>query len=248
MHYVGMEAFHLPIPVQYDWPTVLLSLLAAILAAAAALVIVSQPTMSRRQVILGSVVMGSGIAAMHYIGMAAMRLQAMCVYSPTLVALSILLPAIAISYAALRLTFETRGRSSWDRRNLGCACVMGLAIPVSAHYVGMAAVSFLPVPSIEGSLANAVSVTGLGLAGIIAVTLLLLAAVYVSSALDRRLSNQMRSFTEDRLQLQAIFDTMTEAIVVVDCENGLIEHNRAATLLLGLPMKAISIQEVARSF
>src|SRR5580693_1884631 len=41
MHYVGMEAFHLPIPVQFDWPTVLLSLLAAILASGAALVIVS---------------------------------------------------------------------------------------------------------------------------------------------------------------------------------------------------------------
>ena len=41
MHYMGMLAFRLPIPVQYDWPTVVLSLIAAIVASAIALVVVS---------------------------------------------------------------------------------------------------------------------------------------------------------------------------------------------------------------
>src|SRR6266849_8156551 len=45
MHYIGMLAFRLPIPVQYDWPTVLLSLLAAILASAVALFVVSRHKM-----------------------------------------------------------------------------------------------------------------------------------------------------------------------------------------------------------
>jgi PAS domain S-box-containing protein len=247
MHYVGMEAFHLPIPVQFDWPTVLLSLLAAIFASAVALIIVSRPTMRRLRAILGSVVMGSGIAAMHYIGMAAMRLQAMCVYSPYLVALSILL-AIAISYAALRLTFEARERlAPWDKRKLGIAIVMGLAIPVM-HYVGMAAASFVPAASIEGSVAHAVSVSGLGLAGITAVTLLLLTAVYVSSAVDRHLSRQTLSLKESRRQLQAVFDTMTEAIVIVDCDRGIVEHNRAASILLGIGAQSVSIDKIADTF
>src|SRR5271165_3087818 len=46
MHYVGMLAFRLPVPVQYDWPTVLLSLLAAIFASAVALFVVSRQTMN----------------------------------------------------------------------------------------------------------------------------------------------------------------------------------------------------------
>jgi PAS domain S-box-containing protein len=247
MHYVGMEAFHLPIPVQFDWPTVLLSLLAAILASGVALAIVSRPTMSWLRTILGSVVMGSGIAAMHYIGMSAMRLQAMCVYSQYLVALSILL-AIAISYAALRLTFEAReGLAPWDKRKLASAIVMGLAIPVM-HYVGMGAASFVPAASIEGSLAHAVSVSGLGLAGITAVTLLLLTAVYVSSAVDRHLSSQNLSFKESRRQLQVVFDTMTEAIVVVDCDRGTVEHNRAASDLLGMGTRSVSIDKIADTF
>src|SRR5207245_3533482 len=78
MHYVGMLAFRLPVPVQYDWPTVLWSLLAAILASAVALFLVSRSKLGVVRASLGSILMGGGIAAMHYIGMAAMRLPAMC--------------------------------------------------------------------------------------------------------------------------------------------------------------------------
>ena len=45
MHYIGMLAFSLPVPVLYDWPTVLLSLIAAIFASAVALFVVSRNTM-----------------------------------------------------------------------------------------------------------------------------------------------------------------------------------------------------------
>jgi NO-binding membrane sensor protein with MHYT domain len=77
MHYVGMEAMRLPVPVKYDWPTVLLSMVAAVLASGTALFVVSRKTMGLALAIAGSILMGSGIAAMHYIGMAAMRLPAM---------------------------------------------------------------------------------------------------------------------------------------------------------------------------
>src|SRR5580700_1408913 len=95
MHFTGMLAFNLPVPVFYDWPTVLLSLLAAILASAVALYVVSRKKMGRAQALTGSVFMGLGIAGMHYIGMAAMRLPAMHHYSPPLVALSILIAGVA---------------------------------------------------------------------------------------------------------------------------------------------------------
>jgi two-component system, sensor histidine kinase and response regulator len=76
------SAFRLPVPVQYDWPIVLISLLAAIFASAIALFVVSRKKMGLFRAIVGSVFMGSAIAGMHYIGMAAMRLPAMCHYSP----------------------------------------------------------------------------------------------------------------------------------------------------------------------
>src|ERR1700682_6146151 len=54
MHYIGMLAFSLPIPVLYDWPTVLLSLVAAVFAAAVALFVVSQQKMGWLQALIGS--------------------------------------------------------------------------------------------------------------------------------------------------------------------------------------------------
>src|SRR5580693_1100272 len=89
MHYIGMLAYTLPVPVLYDWPTVLWSLLAAVAASAIALYVVSRKKMGGVFIGVGSVLMGTGIAAMHYIGMEAMRLPAMCTYSPGLVFLSI---------------------------------------------------------------------------------------------------------------------------------------------------------------
>src|SRR5246500_5380268 len=67
MHYIGMLAFILPIPVAYHWPTVLLSLVAAILASVIALYVVSREKLGAAQALAGSILMGSGIAGMHYI-------------------------------------------------------------------------------------------------------------------------------------------------------------------------------------
>src|SRR5271154_829251 len=89
MHYIGMLAYQLPVPVLYDWPTVLVSLLVAMLASGIALKVATRSEMGRLGSIIGGILMGVGIAAMHYIGMAAMRLPAMCRYSTTPVALSV---------------------------------------------------------------------------------------------------------------------------------------------------------------
>ena len=180
MHYIGMLAFRLPIPVQYDWPTVLLSLLAAILASAIALFVVSRHKMGVIRALLGSIFMGGGIATMHYTGMAAMRLPAMCSYSAGLVTLSVVL-AIVISLVALFLTFYFRAETrAWSWRKMLSAVVMGAAIPVM-HYTAMAAASFTASTSVQQDLSHAVSVSSLSAAGIIIVTVLVLGIVPLAS-------------------------------------------------------------------
>ena len=137
MHYIGMLAFKLPVPVEYDWPTVVLSLLAAILASSVALFVVSRNRMGAWRALAGSIPMGAGIAAMHYSGMEAMRLTAMCHYDAKLVALSVVL-AIVISFVALCLAFLSREeKQGMMARKVASAVVMGAAIPVM-HYTGMA--------------------------------------------------------------------------------------------------------------
>jgi two-component system, sensor histidine kinase and response regulator len=187
MHYMGMEAFRLPVRVGYDWPTVVLSMVAAILASAVALFVVTQANLTTPAALIGSVLIGGGIASMHYIGMHAMRLSAMCVYSRGVVALSVFL-GILISYVAIRLTFAVRNEGSyWGWRKSRNALLMGLAIPV-VHYVGMAAVTFVPAPLQNSELAHTVDISGLALAAILFGTLSILLLVFVTAAVDRRLS------------------------------------------------------------
>ena len=198
MHYIGMLAFILPIPVAYHWPTVLLSLLAAILASVIALYVVSRQKMSASRAVAGSALMGAGIASMHYIGMAAMRLPALCHFNSFLVVLSIVF-AVLISLAALWITFHFRDeKTGIGREKLARAVVMGAAIPIM-HYTGMAAASFTP-SGMPADLSYAVSISTLGTAGIAAVTFIVLGLALLTSWVDRRFALQTLELQETKLQ------------------------------------------------
>ena len=240
MHYVGLEAFILPIPVQYDWPTVLLSLLTAVFASGMGLYLVSRSSLSMSRTIAGGVFMGGGISLMHYIGMAAMRLPAMCLYSPSLVILSVVI-AVASSMAALRLTFSYRNHSlPWGLQKFTAALILGLAIP-AMHYVGMAAVHFTFTAEMNDSMTHAVDVSGFDLATIIVATFVILGTVLIVTAIDRRFSHQAEILAENRLHLQTIFDTMSEGILVMGQDHKVALLNPAA-------LKLLSLQENDRSY
>jgi PAS domain S-box-containing protein len=198
MHYIGMLAFVLPIPVSYHWPTVLLSLFAAILASVIALYVVSRPKMGASRALAGSVLMGAGIASMHYIGMAAMRLPAICRFNSFLVILSVVF-AVLISLAALWITFHFRDeKRGIGQEKLAGAAVMGAAIPVM-HYTGMAAASFTP-SGMPTDLSHAVSISTLGTGGIAAVTFLVLGLALLTSWVDRRFAAQTLELQQEKLQ------------------------------------------------
>src|SRR6202166_1354723 len=198
MHYIGMLAFVLPIPVAYHWPTVLVSLFAAILASFIALYVVSRQKMDASRAVAGSVLMGAGIASMHYIGMAAMRLPAICQFNSFLVLLSVVF-AVLISLAALWITFHFRDeKTGIGREKLAGAAVMGAAIPIM-HYTGMAAASFTP-SGMPADLSHAVNISTLGTIGIAAVTWIVLGLAVLTSWVDRRFAAQTLELQEQKLQ------------------------------------------------
>src|SRR5246500_4959605 len=198
MHYIGMLAFILPIPVAYHWPTVLLSLFAAILASAIALYMVSRERMGAFRAASGSVLMGAGIASMHYIGMAAMRFPAICQFNSFLVVLSVVF-AVLISLAALWISFHFRDeKTGIGPEKLAGAVVMGAAIPVM-HYTGMAAASFTP-SGMPANLYHAVSISALGTAGIAVVTFIVLGLALLTSWMDRRYAAQTLELQQEKLQ------------------------------------------------
>lgn len=218
MHYVGMLAFNLPVPVLYDWPTVVLSLSAAVFASAVALFVVSRKKMGWSRALIGSAIMGIGIATMHYTGMAAMRLPAMCSYDPALFTLSVVF-AISISLIALWLTFrfreEAKGSAGWK---VGCAVIMGSAIPVM-HYTGMAAARFTPSAVIPDTT-HAVSTSTLGFTGVSAVTLLVLGVAVFTAAMDRRLSAQRLQLDASERRYQSLVDGVKDYAIFMLTPNG----------------------------
>jgi PAS domain S-box-containing protein len=185
MHFKGMLAFHLPVRVEYHWPTVLASLLLAFLASAVALYVASRRKMDLVAAFTGSIFMSAGIAGMHYIGMASMRLPAITRYSPLLVTCSILL-AILFSLVALLFAFDLREETRWSvPRRLASAAVMGVAVS-AMHYTGMAGASF--VPASPPDLSHAVSIPLVGNSAVAIAALLVLLAALTTSSVDRRQS------------------------------------------------------------
>jgi NO-binding membrane sensor protein with MHYT domain len=142
MHFIGMLAFHLPVPIAYGLPLLLLSVAVAIAASLLALVVVSRPALGIRSLAPAGLIMGIAIAGMHYIGMASMYMCAKLTYDPRIVSLSILI-AIAASTADLWLAFTMRSETTRRPRlaKVFSSITMGVAI-AGMHYTAMAAAKF----------------------------------------------------------------------------------------------------------
>ena len=176
MHYTGMLAYRLPVPVYYHVPTVILSMMAAIGASFVALFIVSRPRISALHVMAGSLLMATGISAMHYTGMAAMRLQAMHHWDTSFVVISVVI-AVAVSLAALGLTYLFRGEERDNGLKIVCSIIMGFAIP-AMHYTAMAAVTYTSMTEAP-DMTFALDISALANTAIIVVTFVILGAVLV---------------------------------------------------------------------
>src|SRR5258707_26205 len=126
--------------------------------------------------------MGSGIAGMHYIGMAAIRCSAVIIYDLRIVVLSIAL-AMLISLVGLMVAFRVRDKKGMTRRKVFSALVMGSAIPL-VHDTGMRAATFHLSAAVP-NLTHAVGTSTIGVIVISLCTLLVLAGAIASSVFHR---------------------------------------------------------------
>ena len=212
MHFIGMLALELPLALGYDLGLTLWSLLVAILSCGFALWLVSQPRLPALQLLFGALIMGAGISAMHYSGMAALRMQPGIDYDPTLFGLSLVI-AVGASAAALAIAFRLRRQTPYVRlMRGGAAVIMGLAI-VGMHYTGMAAANF-PIGSFCGAAIDGLSGNGLDnlvLVSSLAVLVIALLTSIFDARLDARtaaLADSLTLANEELTQL-ALHDTLT---------------------------------------
>ncbi|MGW5344545.1 MHYT domain-containing protein [Streptomyces sp. NPDC004050] len=142
MHFVAMLGFHVTgTDIHYDVPLTVLSLVVAVAVVGCGVFAVGYGRRSSRSLLLGGLTTGLGVASMHYLGMAALRLHGRISYEPLTVGLSVAVAVVAATaalWAALNIEAPTAVA--------GASLVMGAAVS-SMHYTGMLAVAVRVTPS-----------------------------------------------------------------------------------------------------
>ncbi|WP_375274954.1 sensor histidine kinase [Methylorubrum thiocyanatum] len=202
MHFVGMLAFEMGLPAAYDVGHTLLSLVIAIGVTGAALAWLGRSRAGRWDVLLAGPVMGIGVAAMHYTGMAAMRMPGHLAYSLPIVALSV---GIAVTAATVALWLTFRPTSIWQR--FAAALIMGVAV-AGMHYTGMAAATITAEEAgVHSAHFAATSVDQQNLALYVAgITFVILFLAMLASAFDQqRIQGELQASEERfRAAVQAV--------------------------------------------
>ncbi len=240
MHFVAMLAVEMPYPVSYNMGPTVVSLLCAILASGIAFNLLRRSHQWSWTLLPGGLCMGSAIAGMHYIGMAAMETSMPMDYDARLVLLSLAIAVLA-SFGALwlaKIQPQRETRHSILRRSIS-AVVMGMAVS-GMHYTGMAATQFHPLTGAAllptaGMIPN---FSPFWLAIAIGVkTLVLLNALLIASLFDQRLMNQaMReeALRESEKKFRLLIRDMQVGVLLLNSSAEILSQNQAAVHLLGL--------------
>ncbi|MFE0176441.1 MHYT domain-containing protein [Streptomyces sp. NPDC059002] len=136
MHFVAMMGFTVAeAPIHYDKTLTFASLAVAIVMVGIGIFIVGYRGAMGTALFTGGTITGLGVASMHYLGMASMRLRGTLEYNTLVVSASVVIAMVAAT-AALWAAAQVRG-FLWS---LGASLIMGLAVS-GMHYTGMAALS-----------------------------------------------------------------------------------------------------------
>jgi len=140
MHFIAMLGYSVPgHTIRFNVPLTVLSLVIAVAVTLVGLCIVGFGDDTTPRLLIGGVITGVGVASMHYMGIAAMRLDGSMQFSPVLFVASVVIAVVA---ATVALWFTLRLRTIWS--TVGAALIMGVAI-CGMHYTGMAAMKMYPV-------------------------------------------------------------------------------------------------------
>lgn len=228
MHFVGMLAFTLPIPIPYNVPITLLSLGFAIAASATALYTISRGELSGQRLVGSGFLMGGGVVLMHYTGMMALEIRPRPEYDPLLFALSVVIAVVA-SIAAMWICFSLRSdsftKAIWKKSV--SALVMGLAI-WGMHFTGMAAAQFAPGTICIG---NSETIQNVWLAVTVGgCTVLFLASTMLISIVDAKMLEQRTSL---EAQSERFFMQSPNLICICGFDGKFKRINPAVSKILG---------------
>lgn len=250
MHFIGIFAMQLPIPIYYEGWRTLFSLLIAVSASYVGFWIVHR----HKKLIWavgGGIVMGLGIASMHYLGMSGIRLSADMHYDPFLVGLSVLI-AIGVSVLALWILLTMKAGIIAKRAvtKIFTATLMGAAIS-SMHYTGLAAMSLtanaqVVTESGEFLISGDPMVATLSIAAILLILFPLFSVSY-ENKFSRRLGAELVLLRSNESRLRKLIENAPDAFFVYNEKGHILDVNRVACEQLGYDREellAASIYEI----
>jgi PAS domain S-box-containing protein len=242
MHFVAMLALKIDFPLTYSPVMTLLSLLIAIGVVWCGLQIL-EPDASRGRICCAGIMVGLGVAAMHYVGMAAVRFPGHLAYTPSLWSLSLL---VGIATATVALWLSLTLQQIWQRAL--AALAMGAAI-CGMHFTGMASTVFLVDPLAQvvpglprGPLVAAVTLATLALIlcslAFVTINRRILASTMREAAALRRSNEKFARANAElelgRRQFDAVVNNISQGVCLFDAERRLILSNRRYAELYGL--------------
>jgi diguanylate cyclase (GGDEF)-like protein/PAS domain S-box-containing protein len=214
MHFVGMLAFHLPVPIGFDTQLTVLSLIPAVVAALLGFHVLRDVHVKPKRILYSGILMGGGISGMHYLGMEALKMSPSISYEPWLFILSIVI-AIVASWGALIIMYRQGwGRLSAFPRALLSAVVMGLAIS-SMHYTAMLG---MEIPEGGMCLTDALRIEPSVMASMLTMTALvwfgggLLASLF-DQRMARKNAQELANLEKANRELVARSEQVSEAMI-----------------------------------
>ena len=244
MHFIGMLAFDLCTPVEYDWWLTGISMAPSVAASVIALNLNSMQSINARELWVGGVLMGAGIGSMHYIGMAGMEMAPALRYDPWIFALSIVV-AVLLSVLALWIRTGIRRIQALSGSpmlaDLSGGIVMGIAIS-AMHYVGMAAARFVPPEGFE--LTPEDSNISIFLALGVAFATVMITCLVMAVDLVLRYKRMSHKAQRNEERIRGILQTAVDSIIIINDRGKILELNRAVESLLGWSRRELLQQNI----
>lgn len=242
MHFIGMLASHLSLEITYNLPLVIASIFPALFASVIVFVVISRQRVRKTEVLAGAILITTGIISMHYIGMAAMQMQATVQYDPLLVMLSVLFALVA-SLSAMFLLFYSRDRHGYFWLKVISAALMTSGAS-GMHYIGMAAARFEVADHHMPVAANSMDNNYIAFDVGIGMVLILMIAI-----LSIRSETKVKSLSDEySRQFLSVIESAKDAIVVTDAQGIVVQWNNSADGLFGYSKAEIIHQDVRQIF
>ncbi|MDD4912104.1 MAG: EAL domain-containing protein [Sideroxydans sp.] len=214
MHFIGMLAFHLPVPIGFDTRLSVLSLFPAVIAALLGFHVLREEYVKPKRILYSGILMGLGISGMHYLGMGALKMTPSISYEPRIFILSVIM-AIAASWGAMFIMYRQDWvkLSSFPRTALG-AVVMGVAIS-SMHYTAMLG---MEIPENGLCLTDALRIDPNVMAAMLTMTVLVwFGGGLLASLFDRRMARknaqELADLEKVHRELVARTEQVSEAMI-----------------------------------